>query len=138
MEIAILVSDHEEWLPGISDVHLIGFGEVISDADLLATVLKSHFNWVRTEIDISNNIGPLVTPVSNDGVTGEGGLDRGLPIVLVREVLLHILHLREARFVAHELVDAIDAEHATELGLDRSRFESTPNLEVRSLDDKRV
>ena len=43
-----------------------------------------------------DNIGALVSPVSNDGVSDEGGLDRGLPVVLVLEVVLHILDLGKA------------------------------------------
>jgi hypothetical protein len=35
-------------------------------------------------------------------------------------------------------VDAIDAEHASEFGLDSGSFEPAPYLEVRSLDDHRV
>jgi hypothetical protein len=35
-------------------------------------------------------------------------------------------------------VDAIDAEHASKLGLDGGSFEPAPYLEVRSLDDHRV
>lgn len=41
-------------------------------------------------------VGALVTPVSDDGVPDEGGLDRGLPVVLVLEVALHILNLGKA------------------------------------------
>jgi hypothetical protein len=96
VEITVLISDHEQGLPGISHVHLVGLCEILSNANLLSTMLESHRHGVRREIDIMDNIGALVTPVSDDGVSDEGGLDRGLPVVLVLEVALHVLDLGEA------------------------------------------
>ena len=57
--------DEEEWLIEVSDLLIVDLGEVLSHRDLLAIVIEFLRHWVLFEVDISDNVGPLSSPVSD-------------------------------------------------------------------------
>ena len=138
VEVAILVLDEEEGLLGVGHVHVVTSSEVLSHASLLALVLERHGERIRGELNVGDDVGALVAPVGDDRVTGERGLDQGFPVVLTFGAPLHLVDLGETRFGAHELEDAVDAQHGSELALDRGRLEPAPHLQFCLRDHDRV
>ena len=57
--------DEEEWLIKVSDLLVVDLREVLSHRDLLAIVIEFLRHWVLVEVDISDNVGPLGSPVSD-------------------------------------------------------------------------
>ena len=57
--------DEEEWLIEVSDLLIVDLREVLSHRDLLAIVIEFLRHWVFVEVDISDNVGPLSSPVSD-------------------------------------------------------------------------
>ena len=57
--------DEEEGLIKVSYLLVIDLGEVLSHRDHLVIVRKFLRHWVLFEVDISDNVGPLSSPVSD-------------------------------------------------------------------------
>ena len=57
--------DEEEWLIEVSDLLIVNLGEVLSHRDHLVIVREFLSHWVLSEVDISDNVGPLGSPVSD-------------------------------------------------------------------------
>ena len=57
--------DEEEGLIEVSDLLVVDLREVLSHRDLLAIVIEFLRHWVLVEVDISDNVGPLSSPVSD-------------------------------------------------------------------------
>ena len=101
-------------------MHVVASGEVLGDASLFTLVLKSHRQRVRRELNVSDNISPLVAPVGDDRVPSKSSLDQGFPMMLPLRVPLHLVDLGQTRFRAHELEDTVNTQHRSELALNRS------------------
>ena len=57
--------DEEEGLIEVSDLLIVDLREVLSHRDFLAIVIEFLRHWVLVEVDISDNVGPLSSPVSD-------------------------------------------------------------------------
>ena len=57
--------DEEEWLIEVSDLLIVNLGEVLSHRDHLVIVREFLRHWILCEVDISDNVGPLGSPVSD-------------------------------------------------------------------------
>lgn len=59
--------DNKEWLLFVSDFQLIGLEEVLSDAHFVTLVIvKESCERVLLEVNVVNDVGLFVAPVSND------------------------------------------------------------------------
>lgn len=86
--------DDEQWLTSVGNLHVVSFQEVLSDAHLLAILsLKTHGDGILVEIDINDDVGPLVPVLTDDSLVLE----------LVQNARLLVLDI----WGTHDLVDPL-------------------------------
>lgn len=71
VEVPLRDIDFEERLTGVTDPQFVSLEEVLGNRNLLAIVLEEHFDWVRVEDNVTDNILALVTPIGNDTAVDE-------------------------------------------------------------------
>ena len=67
--------DEEEGLIEVSDLLVVDLGKVLSHRYLLAIVIEFLRHWVLFEVDISDDVSPLGSPVSDHRLAREFGSD---------------------------------------------------------------
>jgi len=75
--------DHKHRLFWLSDPLIVALEKVISHSYDFSLMLELHSDWIHIENDISDKVGSLVTPVSDDTFFTEFKLDHLFPSVLV-------------------------------------------------------
>lgn len=100
--------DNEERLLGISDLHVIAFEEVLSDAKLLTVMsLKPHGDGTLLEVDIFHEVGFLVAVGTDDNLVLELVKDASTLIADVRGVV-DLVDALQAGLVRDKLVYVVD------------------------------
>ena len=75
--------DHKHRLFWLSDFLVVALEKVISHCYDFSLMLELHCDWIHVENDISNKVGSLVSPVSDDTLFTEFKLDQLFPSVLI-------------------------------------------------------
>ena len=127
--------DLKERLTGVTDPQLVCLEEVLSNRNLLTVVLKEHFDWVRVEDDVTDNVLALVTPIGNDTT-----IDELVPATLFKLMLLEPLVISniadslQAAVSWHKLKNWVYHESWTNLTLKDRSLESRHDLELAMLE----
>ena len=70
--------------------------EVVSDANLFVFELEGLGNGILVKFDVSDDVGPLVAPIGNNGLSTEFKLDTLLKVVLVLGLVCDLVDSLEA------------------------------------------
>ena len=109
--------DKEHWLLEVGDFLLVDLGEVLSYRDHLVVIHEFVLDWILREVDVCDNVRPLVSPVAYHTFATELSADQLLEVVIALGSVTKLIDLLKARCGAHELEDRVDCKCATHLGL---------------------
>ena len=131
-EVVLLVRDLdlEERLTKISELSVIDLLEILSNFSLLVIETECRVDGVLLEVNVIDNVGPLVSPVSDDTLVDKLKFDYLLELVLAVRLLLDLIDSLEASLGGHELKDIVDGKGASKFTLESRSFEARPNLDI--------
>ena len=90
-------------------VHL---SEVLSYRDFCSIVGELVVLDRLFEVDVMDNVGPLIAPVADDAFSAELQFDHLLKLMITVGAILHFFDFLQARNRAHKLKAAIDSQSA--------------------------
>ena len=131
-EVVLLVRDLdlEERLTKISELSVIDLLEILSNFSLLVIEHECLVDGVLLKVNVIDDVGPLVSPVSDDTLVDELKFDYLLKLVLAVRLLLDLIDSLEASLGGHELKDIVDGKGASKFTLESRSFEARPNLDI--------
>ena len=104
--------DKEHGLLEVGDFLLVDLGEVLRHRDHLVVIHEFVLDWILREVDVCDNVRPLVPPICNNRFPRELCSHSLLEPITV-EVPAQLVDLLEAGGGRHELKDGIDCDDHT-------------------------
>ena len=122
--------DSEERLADILHSLVVDLAEVVSDLCLNIIEDERVTDWVLLKVNIVDDVGPLVAPVSDDALVAELEADDLLELVLAVAVLSDLIDPLEACLSCHKLEDVIDGKGAPIFTLEGRCLEARPDFDA--------
>ena len=122
--------DSEERLADILHSLVVDLAEVVSDLRLNIIEDERVTDWVLLKVNIVDDVGPLVAPVSDDALVTELEADDLLELVLAVAVLPDLIDPLETSLGCHKLEDVIDGEGAPIFTLEGRCLEARPDFDA--------
>jgi hypothetical protein len=98
--------------------------EVLSNFSLLVIEHEGLVDGVLIEVNVIDDVGPLVSPVSDDALVDELKAHDLLELVLTVRLLLDLIDSLKASLGGHKLEDVVNGKGASKFTLEGRSFET--------------